>query len=105
MDVLPKLFAQLRYSLERSLYPGLIARHAALLPKQLSQFAMERSGRALALNRQQLLCETKHIRFGFLELRVRGGYLPCLGRRKKIGDGIREHEVAVGQALHQGAGS
>ena len=55
----------------------------------------------LPLMLEQLLLLRRHGVFRFLERRLRRRPPAQLVAREVVADGVRQHEVAVGEALHQ----
>ena len=103
--VLPELLTQRAHALHCLAQPGGVARHAAVVPHQAAKLAVELVGAAPALRRQELLdalvdlaldlAERGMARIGGRELRL----------REIVADRIGEDEVAVGETLHQRAGT
>jgi len=79
VEVLPEFFAQRGYALQRLFQARFIPRHAALLPEQLAQFAMERGSRRLPLIESNRFVEGLDIGLDLLEFRMAGGGLRLLG--------------------------
>ena len=103
--VLPELLAQGGDLLERGLEAFLGAGHAAVLPHDLAQLAMERVHGPLAVDGQQLLDPPVDGRFRLLEGGMVGAHLGQRRRGQVVADRVRDDEVAVGQALHERAGA
>ena len=81
-----------------------IAFHAAIVPNELAQFAMEVIGRTCALDIEIALKPRLGLSFDALELGVVGAW-HCLVQQRceTVANGVRQHEVAVGQTLHERA--
>ena len=105
VQVLPELVAERANFGDGFFQAGGCARHAAVFPHDLAQFAMEGVDGALAFDRQQfgnvLLCGSQR-RLG---VGMRRRHFAQLRRCEIVADGVGNDEVAVGQALHQGAGA
>ena len=105
LQVLPELLAQLRNHREAFLQALPVSGHAAALPHDLAERAVELGRGALALDPEQPLVALGHGLLGLLDLGVIRGHGGELLPREVIADGVRDDEVAVGQALHQGRGA
>ena len=103
--VLPIFFAQLANFSDGELQAFCIARHPAVVPHQLAKFAMKRTHGALALDRQQSRGEGRDVRLFAFELGVIGPHFFEFHARQVIADGVRQDEVAIGQALHERTGA
>ncbi len=107
MYVFPKRLAIFGQFLQQVAQTGGVAGHAALVPHQPADFAVNLVGRAPALRRRQLINSLGNLGLGLLELGV-AGIRPALERLgiagQVVADRIGRNEVAVGQTLHQGAG-
>ena len=82
------------------------ARHAAVIPNNFSELAMEGIDGALAVDRQQLLRQSGCTQA--TALRTSGSFGFDFGqfvRREVIANGVGHDEIAVGKALHQRAGA
>ena len=90
---------------QRLLQSGFVARHAAFVPHQFSEFAMKRSDCSLALGFQELFRAFGDSRFGFANRRMIGADLLQLGCGQVIADRVGKNEVTIRQSLHQGAGA
>ena len=91
---------------ERLLEALLVARHAAVLPHDLAELAVEGVDGPLALDREQALRALGDR--GLRRARPRGGRrrpASNFSRREVVADGVGDDEVAVGQALHQRGGA
>ena len=64
--VAPEFLPQFGDSLQRLLQTCFVSRHAAMIPEQLAQLAMERSDGAPALRVEETRCDAVHIGFGIL---------------------------------------
>ena len=84
----PELLAQLGYLLQGPLEARLVAGHAALLPHDLAQLAVEGVDRALALDREQPLDAAAHGLERFATGRVRGVELVELVAREVVADRV-----------------
>ncbi len=102
--VAPVLLAQGGDLLERGLEAIGGARHPAVLPHHLSELAVERVHRALPVDGQQLRHPGGHRRLRFAEGRMIRPHLGQVGGGQVIADRVRDHEVPVGQPLHERAG-
>ncbi len=79
-----------------------IARHAALVPHHLAETSVEMVHRLRALVVDKELDAVLHILLRSIELRRVRGDLACADVvREVVADGVRDHEVAVCQTLHQ----
>ena len=74
-----------------------------MLPHHVAEFAVQFDRRLLAADRQQLLEPPVGLRLAPLELGVVRRDHAGLHAREPVRDRVRQHEVPVGQALHQGA--
>ena len=104
-DVLPELLAQRRDLGDRLGQALLAAGHAAVVPHDLAELAVEPVDGAAAVDRQELVHLVGDALLGVLEHRIvgrDGGRSEQ--RREVVVDRRRQHEVAVGEALHQRAG-
>ena len=78
------------------------AAHADILPHDVTQLLVDRVNGALALDVEQAVHLGIHLLLGLVELRQVGADLaPDRLVGQIVLDGVRQHEVAVGQTLHQ----
>ncbi len=105
LDPAPELLAQPRDPLQRPGQPGRVAGHAALVPEQFAEFAVEGVRGAVAVDREDQVEPVLDLGLHLAQHRVLGGHGGQRVARQVVVDGGRQHEVAVGQALHQGAGA
>ena len=98
-----KLLAQLRDLSECELEAFSGAAHAAVVPHQGAKLAVIRLRRALTANGEQLFDARLDRGHGAPHLGVRFIHAARLHGSEVIGHRDRQHEVTVGQALHQGA--
>ena len=100
--VLPELLADrgdLRQRLREALFG---ARHTAVVPEDLAELAVDVVDGPLPVDRQHLADLLVHRLLGGLERGVvERQRLLAEERREVAVDRVRQHEVAVGQALHQ----
>ena len=79
-----------------------IAFHAAIVPDEFAQFAMEVIRRTCALDIEIALKPRLGLGFDALELGVIGaGHCLVQERCETVANRVRQHEVAVGQTLHE----
>ena len=104
-DVVPEFCAQLRDAGDRFLQAGAVAGHSAFVPKEQPELAMERIDRALAV-------DIEHPPGAFAHFVFRLGEFGVIGRgpfadlaSEIVRQGVGEHEIAVGQTLHERAGA
>ena len=103
VHVLPEILAQRRDLAQRLLQALLGARHAAVVPHDPPELAVVVIHAALALDPEHALRVRAHGGLGLRKLRaIRGRALADLGR-EVVADGVWQHEVAVGEALHERA--
>ena len=103
VDILPECGAQRRnqlQGLEQTLFG---APHAAVVPHDLAQFAVEIIHRALALDLEQFVHARLRRCFGFLHLGALHVYLVEFAARQIVGERVGNDKVAVGQPLHERA--
>src|SRR6185369_17428910 len=70
VDIPPELLSQLSYFAQRRLQACFIPRHAAIIPHDLSELAMERHHGASPIDRQQLSRALGDLRFYCFEFRM-----------------------------------
>src|ERR1035437_3024191 len=103
LHVAPELLAQGGDFFERMAESFGGAPHAAVFPKQLAQVAVEGIDGTGTLDMEQAVRLVGDLRFGVAEGGVAGVHFGRLGTRQIVADGVRQDEVAIGQALHQRA--
>ena len=85
--------------------PRGVARHAAFIPEQEAKLAMKRIDRALAIDVEHSLGARPHVVLSLHEFRMIGRrpFADLTGEiiRQRVG----QHEIAVGQSLHERAGA
>ena len=100
----PELLAQRGDLAERLVEALGAAGHAAVVPHDLAELAVEVVDRLRALDRQQPVHLLGDGRLGLPEHRVVGGDgVGAEQRREVVADRGRQHEVAVGESLHERA--
>ena len=103
--VFPEFLADLVEFLDRLLQALLAARHAALVPQQKPHLAMEAVHGAVAFHGKQPVDAFAHfVHHGFELGAVHVGARPA-DRREVVADRVGQHEITVGQALHERAGA
>src|SRR3954466_4007711 len=103
VQIAPELLAKLRYQLQRLAQSFGVSRHAAVLPHDLSQLAMERCRRALSADGRQAprpLAHRSKRRAHVLMILAHG---LRLRRREVVADCEWNDEVPIGESLHQRA--
>ncbi len=106
LDAPPELLADGGDAVERLAQALVGAGHAAELPHEFAEFAVEGVGGAVAVDGEEQMEAVLGLGEHLLHHRVVGG--DRLGVRvagEVVVDGGGEHEVAVGQALHQRGGA
>ena len=105
-DGFPEFLPELGNALDGILQAGAVAGHAAFVPDEQTEFAMETVHRAAALDVEHLLHAGPHVALCLPESGVRrlGSGFAKLGR-EVFADGVGNDEVAVGQSLHEGGGT
>lgn len=102
-DIFPEFLAELRDALDGFGKTVAIAGHAALVPEEETEFTVEVVHSALAIDREKLLGPllslTRRIHKG--GVRGVGALAAELGREVRA-QGVRDDEVPIGQALHEG---
>jgi hypothetical protein len=101
LHVLPKLLAERRDLGERFGQAPLVSGHAALVPHDLSELAVERRRRTVAFDTQERGVSARDVGFRAPHLGVIGGDRFEPVRREIVPDGVRNDEVTVGQTLHE----
>ena len=104
-NTLPKFFTKRRNQAERLLESSFIARHAAVIPHNFAEFAVEGVDGAIAIAVEQLIRDGGDMGYGFFRSRDVGGNFGRLGVGEVIADGVRNDEVAVRKTLHECAGA
>jgi hypothetical protein len=97
----PEFLADFGDALNRAIEACARAGHAALVPHDLAELAVERIDRALALDRKHAADALAGFGFGLFELRQVGVHRAGLLADEVVGDGRGNHEVAIGKALHE----
>ena len=104
-DVVPELLAQLRDLGDRLRQAFAGAGHAALVPHDFAELLVEAVDGAGAIDGEQPVGAGVDLFLGLLELGLVGLDRARLLGGEIVGDGGRDDEVAIGQALHQGGGT
>src|SRR6185437_16070230 len=99
--VAPELVAELGDEIERLVQPCRVARHAAILPHDLPELAVDRRDGAAPVHGEQALRPSADVPFGGAHRLVVGRHCRELVRSEIVAYRLRNDEVAVGQALHQ----
>ncbi len=94
--VLPELLAQLRDLGQGVAQAGLVAGHAAVVPHQPAERAVELVDRAAPVDLQQPLDACLHLALHGAHDRVVEVHLGQLGLGQVVADGQRQDEVAIG---------
>lgn len=102
LDAAPELLADLRDPVERLAQPLLGAGHAAVLPHEFTDLAVEGVGSAVAVDGEQQVQPVLGVGDDLFDSGVRGVDLVVVRvAGQVVVDGRRQDEVAVGEALHQ----
>ncbi len=102
-QVAPELLAQRGDELERLLQPLGVAGDAAVVPDDAAELAVEGVGAAGALDREEPADPLLDVRLGAAEVVRVGRERLAQVAREVVADRVRDHEVAVGEPLHQRA--
>ena len=102
VDVLPELFAQGGDEFDRLFQALFTAGHAGLFPHDLAERAVELGDGLLPFDGEELVHLRLHGVFGVDELGTVRLVLAGGDAGEIVGNGVRDDEVAVGEALHQG---
>ena len=101
-QIAPELLVERRYLRERLLEPFGRALHPAVVPHDAAELTVEEVDRARPFDREEPVEAVARLLLGAFELRMIGGHrLRAQLRREVVADRGGEHEVAVGQALHE----
>jgi hypothetical protein len=104
-DVCPEFLTDLRDFFDRFRQSFASAFHAAVVPHQHAELAVEGVDRASSLDREELVDAFGRFFGGGFEFRGFSGDAARFLRCEVVGDGGGNDEVAIGQPLHQGGGS
>src|SRR5205085_3847689 len=100
VDVARELVAQDADPLNRLAQPRGAARHAAFVPHEPAELAMERVDAAAAPHGEQPLYAVAHLRLRAADVRVTGVERGELRLREIVPDRVGQDEVAVREPLH-----
>ena len=102
VEVGVEFFAEIFEQIECFFQSFFGAAHAHIVPKDVAQFFVDRVHRALATDCHEALFFSDTSGFGFVEFLGVGFHVRHLDLVAEIVlDGVREHEVAISQTLHQ----
>src|SRR5205823_5621513 len=101
VDVVPELLAQHADLLDRVLQAGGVAGHAAAVPHEATQLAVERVHAATPVDLEELARAVGDLGPRLADRGVRRVQLGQLRLRQVVADRVREDEIAVGEPLHQ----
>ena len=97
-----ELLLQLVHLLQTCLQAFSGAAHADILPHDVTELLMDGVNRALTLNIEQAVKLCIHLLLSLVKLRtVCGNLRPNSLVSQVVLDGVRQHEVTIGQTLHQ----
>jgi hypothetical protein len=103
--LLPELLTQLGDAFDGLGEAGVVAGHAAFVPDEKAEFAVEAVHAALALDVEEALRLRGAVFERFLELRMLGGDAAGLLMHEVVRDGRRDDEITIGEALHERGGT
>src|SRR5688572_18529452 len=103
IDVPPELVTQNGNELERLPQPGVVPRHAAVVPHDPAELPMKRVDGALPVDCEEPLRSLRHLGFRFSKGGMRRIDFLWTRAREIISNCIRNHEVAVSESLHERA--
>ena len=104
-DIGAELFTQLGDAFESLREAGAVAGHAAFVPDEETQLAVEAVHAALALAAEEALRLRSADFERLLKLRMLGGDAAGLLMHEVVRDGRRDDEIAIGEALHERGGT
>ena len=99
-QIAPELFADLGDALDGLLEPIGIAGHAAVFPDHFAELPMQGQRRLRPADPHEAIDSSLRLLLRSLELGKIVGDLVLVDVVEVVADGLRQHEVAVGEALH-----